>query len=639
MSRNRFRRAACRRAARGAGGFGAVQPDERKLPKDHPNPADGALLSSKAQGMRTLTYIRHSDTRFAAAVQQRLDSTVDPGDENRLLEEHPGPKSPVTAEVMFVAILLCAQILRSCRRTDLSRVLAGLHRDVAREVGLLGPDGELVVPSYKSLCRQLTRFQDALRGGWTVVEREGQPGEKRVRYDLEWLIVAMVKASIPRSERRKIQHIVVDATSVRSWGTWLPGIKKKDVDSDPLATWTKESLETDAEEPDLEALRRAAEEDNEGRNVRFGPDNRRIYGTDDDSRIGHKSRNSEGPAGFIMGFELTVGVAAPVVGFNGNLNKVTLDPAVPWVCTMSFDPAGSNPGPIAARLILAAREIFPRLREVTADRGFTTKRESFLRPLHEQGINVTMDYRKDVIARPTLLELGKRGERAWMHAGTLLSEHTREALLVPPEELRAEEKWWGRDDELSAEEHEEAAEREDALTEWYQDRARMWRWSVKRRLPGGNIQFRSPVAAGRAATSAATVAAGSYTVPLLDEGHDTRATVTGLLAQLDQWQRIPYGTGAWHKAYHTARAVVEGTIGKVKAKGGLARGTCQSMGLEANALAALALVVTYNLHKQASIAAEGDGDDRCDHESGDPPQPAHHDRAPRNLPAPSRAPP
>ena len=590
--------------------------------------------------MRMLTYLRHPGDNFVKQLQERMDRVVDSDDGNRLGERHPGRRSQVTAEVMLLVVLLCAQVLRSFRLTDLSRVLAGLDADVAREVGLVGPDGEIVVPSYNSLWRQMTRLVEALREGWTVVEREGQPDERRVRYDMEWLIAAMVKASIPRRERRNIRHLVVDGTGIRSWGTWLSGVTKKQADEDPLAVWTKESADGDVDEderPDLEKLRRAAEET--GSNVRYGPDNRPIYGHDKDARIGHKSRNSEGPAGFFMGFELTIGVSAPVVHFNGHLNKVVLEDAAPWICTMSFDPAGSNPGPIGARLVLAAREIFPKLKEVTADRGFTTKRESFLRPLHEQGINVTMDYRKDAIAKADLVKLGKQGQQAYMHAGTLLSLDTPKTKHVPPEELRSQDKWWERDDDLTVEEHREAAERKDALTEWYEDRARLWRWSLKRRLPGGSIQFRSPVAAGRAATAAATEAQGSYNVPLLDADDTGRATATGLLQVLDQWQRIPYGTRAWHKAYHTARGVVEGTIGKLKEKGGLARGTCQVMGLEANGLAALARVVSYNLHKQASISAKGGGDDLCDREPDRTPPQQTPGQASHRTPAPSRAPP
>ena len=177
--------------------------------------------------MRMLTYLRHPGDNFVKQLQERMDRVVDSDDGNRLGERHPGRRSQVTAEVMLLVVLLCAQVLRSFRLTDLSRVLAGLDADVAREVGLVGPDGEIVVPSYNSLWRQMTRLIEALREGWTVVEREGQPDERRVRYDMEWLIAAMVKASIPRRERRNIRHLVVDGTGIRSWGDMAVGRHKE----------------------------------------------------------------------------------------------------------------------------------------------------------------------------------------------------------------------------------------------------------------------------------------------------------------------------------------------------------------------------------------------------------------------------
>ena len=94
----------------------------------------------------------------------------------------------------------------------------------------------------------------------------------------------------------------MDATSVRSWGTWLPKVTKADIESEPVAVAQRMAVQEDHDdipEPDLEALWEAVSKS--GRLVRFGPDGRPRYGHDPDATIGYKSANSDGKAGVLHG--------------------------------------------------------------------------------------------------------------------------------------------------------------------------------------------------------------------------------------------------------------------------------------------------------------------------------------------------
>ena len=196
------------------------------LPDDHPYRLDEPLESSLALGTRLLALIRMASRSKAAsdAIQLRLNSLteLDERGDSVLCGPRPGPRAQVTVEMLLLATLICARKLKSYRRTDLSRALVGLHPDVARKVGLIGSDGDLIVPSYKLMLRQMLRMETVLRAGWTVVERAGQPDERRIRHDLRWLTQTLIKATIPKKQRGRITHVVVDSTHVRSWGSWLP---------------------------------------------------------------------------------------------------------------------------------------------------------------------------------------------------------------------------------------------------------------------------------------------------------------------------------------------------------------------------------------------------------------------------------
>ena len=51
-----------------------------------------------------------------------------------------------------------------------------------------------------------------------MVEHEGQPNEKRVRYDMDWFVRTLIKASVPKRALEQVRHVALDSTAVHSWG-------------------------------------------------------------------------------------------------------------------------------------------------------------------------------------------------------------------------------------------------------------------------------------------------------------------------------------------------------------------------------------------------------------------------------------
>lgn len=596
--------------------------------------------------MRLLGVVWRSTT--SDPIRLRLSSTVTPGNPRQIIGLRPGPRSVVTVEALSLAMLLSVDLAKSYRRSDLSSVLAGLHLDVARLVGLTDNAGNLIVPSYQALARQVLRMERVLREGWTVVE----PSGKRVRYDLRWFIREMIRASVPRHQRRRIRHIAVDATDVRSWGGWRRGVRKADIDSEPVALHhrltlhgaeqkkadlkrsglTEQDLKT-AELTDtaLHKTRRAAE--NRGSRVPYGPDNRPMHSKDSESRIGHKSSNSDGPAGPFMGFDLHLGAAAATVNSNNSLRDIHLDAVPQYVIAMSLDPALTNCGPIGARLVAEARELCPDITECTADRGFTEKL-AFAPQIRAMGINVNMDYPITTLQKPRFVDIGKREQRVLLHAGTFLSEFTpndKHLLPAPPEDLI--------DGSLSAEAQTEALEA--WQSDWYEERFRLYGWSFKDRYDDGRIGLRSAEAAGRVKTERATAASGNgnFSAPYFGPEHQGRATVVAHPDELHKWQMYTYGTRSWERVYGSGRSTIESVNSEAKDKGRLAHGTCRAFGIVANSLAALSVVVIHNLQVTDRAAARAAKTGNGSNGSGSPQQSDRCQQPGRHPRPASRAPP
>ena len=160
---------------------------------------------------------------------------------------------------------------------------------------------------------------------------------------------------------------------------------------------------------------------------------------------------------------------------------------------------------------LAALENFPNLEEIIADKGYTIYGKNFVRPLHQMGINVVMDYDKDHQKKIETVNIGPEDNEQilLLHCGTFLVEWTPERFFIPPQNLEGKK----RDD-------------------WYTERAK-YRWTpIGKPDKNGAIRFRCPQCDGRVKTNAKTRISSKrsqrkapYATPI-DQEHCCKGTIT-----------------------------------------------------------------------------------------------------------------
>ena len=209
------------------------------------------------------------------------------------------------------------------------------------------------------------------------------------------------------------------------------------------------------------------------------------------------------------------------------------------------------PDPSDWKLALQSLDIAPGLSDVVADRAYTNKRQSFVRPLHQMGINVTMDYTSTEINNPKFIKAGTNGQRLLNSAGTLLPPWIPEYMHIPPQNAKPKD-----------------------VTEWYVNRA-LWRSTRNRKLDDGGGQYSCSQCAGRVTTNAKT--RNPDTVPNkaapylpIEDKQCFHGMVSVPVDLLDAYQDIPFG----HPRLETGATDVETPARKtlpplIKDKGGL----------------------------------------------------------------------
>ena len=577
------RRAQCRRQQRSTDkghlppGTAFGKKNGRWTPSDHPDRAAEPLESAEDVGMRMISVAERSGVLPPVG---------------KLFAGERGKKMTITYKALVVAILLAVHSVgRSYTRADVCAAIPGMKPSVARKLGILDDDGQWHIPSYKSVCWMIKRLERKLRRGWDYGS---------TRCDLNWFAASLVRASVPRKIRRSVDTIVIDGTAVEAFGCTKQYTKQSELEKDAYANYRKASLENpDLPEPELK--RELLEAEAKKRGLRVGPDGRIIRGSDEDARAGWRTATNSQPGRYYVGYELTAAVAAQSIKWNGkNAKTFKMGPEVPrFILSISMNPAGGNPGPVGVETVRAARRVAPKVNRVVADRGFTLKRETFLRVLHGDRIDVVMDYKQSVVDKAEEGVIGQRQEPVFMHCGTPIPRWTPKYWRKPSSALLADEK---------------------KLTDWYNKRAALYRYSFKGWRDWGGMQLLAPCCAGRLPRTAATAASGSYSKPLRHVppvGQCCGGKVNAAPVEVDQFQKLPYGTQVWQKAYGVPRAVVEGVFSSMKAKGGLAKGTCQALGLAANTIAATAAAVAHNIREAISNAVTDADYDNCGHGDDD----------------------
>ena len=557
---------------------------QRELPDDHPDTGGEPTPSSEPLGRRMIRVVERSGA--LEKVEHKM-------------HKRRGRKRHLNAKALLVGIQLAACLLGSYRRSDVCSILNGLHPAIAAELGLVDHHGCPITVKYKVVQATCRWLEWRLRLGWYADD---------VRCDLAWITNAMVAASVPRRIRRTATAVALDSTPVEAYAVTRTFTRQADLDdaakarvkeaarlkNDPYAQHRRDILDDpDLTEPEDKKRHLAADAEKLG--IKVGRDGRIIRGKDPDMRVGWATATAKRKARFFVGYDLHIVVLCRSIAWQGDPRRYQMGPKRPlYVLSMTMVPAGTNPGPLGYDAVMKAREIAPKIREVIADRAYTVKRETFLRPLHEQNINVVMDYPKT-----DPIKLGKREQPAIMNCGTILPTWVASDRLVLPEHLRGRYPPGTTEEqrkELTKEQRKQLRDKQRRdRQEWYAKRAKEDRWSTNGRASSNNKgstrPMLCPVHAGRAA---ARDTAASYTAPFTKTGDGAccGGQVSVKLEDLDFYQDHPFGTPVWWKSYHR-RSVVESVIGKLK-KQGLRGGACQAFGLAANTLAAAANIVAYN---------------------------------------------
>ena len=516
----------------------------RRIPGDHPSAATAApTYTDPDRARRYLGVLRRSGV--VDEMQRRLGA-------------HPGAKSRLSVEALLLAVLLAAEEKKNYLRSDICAVINGFDATIAYTLGLC--DGDTWRPvSYHTTQKQLRRLELAVRDGWTSDCGEGR--------DLAWVTRTLLDATIPRDQRRSITAVALDSTFVETWAV------TRDFTPDAVAQHRLASREVpDLPEPDPQ---RPEGSDAIGT---IGADGRLIRGADHDARPGHRSATSKRPASLGLGYDFHVAVAVRSAHWSGDPTRLTLADRPPaYICALAFVAASTNPGPVGHETIEETIRHAPNLQEVVADRGYTAKRDSFVRRLRERGLDVIMDYSTTEVERPKAVTAGRQQQPIINHCGTLLPSWVPEALHTPPDDTEPQQR-----------------------TDFYDQRSR-WRYSPHQHLSDGSIQMRCPQCAGRVNTNTRTrnprQRRADRSVPYL-AGITTEHCCDGLVTlnstQLANYQNVPYGTTAWKHSYGR-RNQIENTNSRIRHKGALLAGTCRSLSKTPRAIAALAQAVIYNL--------------------------------------------
>ena len=304
-------------------------------------------------------------------------------------------------------------------------------------------------------------------------------------------------------------------------------------------------------------------------------------GTDRDARNGRRTPTDAQPGEHFYGYQVTVVVMVPEVHWSGDPYRLKVrDYQPPYIIDIKVRPADENPGPHGYEAIVRSRAI-AAIDDVVADMGFTMKSESFVRRLHALGINVVMDLPPNDRERVDTHMVGRRRHPVFENSGTFFDLSIPPELEVPPQGLSDAD-----------------------LRDWHARRL-LYAYATHQHLGGGDIQLRSPFAAGRLTTDEPVAkATGALHITKPDHAPDAQqAHVTVGVERRDRHQREPHGTWAWWLSY-LRRLTVETANARLKKGAGLSNKGCKAMGLGAHTMAAVLLAASYNLDITQRVADE-----------------------------------
>lgn len=546
---------------------------ERRLPEGHPSLGSRMVepvCSTPEQAWRYLRLIRRS--REAQALCDWLD-------------EHTGPMSRCSGEVLLLAMFLAAEIKSSYLRSHLCAVINGLDATILFAVGLCDPQ-QFTPVSYSSVVRQVRRLETApftelmeAALGKSAVPNHG-PGADA---GLLWFNQGLLLGSVPKQVLARVKVGAVDATAFATNARVQDYRRQKEVDK-----MLRDSLINSTPLPEGLIV------GEDGKIQRCKADTEARTAVRGASRAtGHKKI-------YFTGYMGTIVAASPDLRDYPDPNK-DIPPEEdigPYVLSFSLDPATVNRAPVGRDVVLSLKKALPRLDLIVADREFTT-RSDFVRPLHEADIDIIMDYTVTAKAGPRMVQVGRRREYLYQSCGDFFPLWTPENFLVPP------------DPSLTSQQ----------TADWAAKRAK-YRYVRNSKPKGGTIQFRCPQCAGNV-IGAANTRTGPFrkgkrrhpkNTPSLGPPFTRQWCCNGTINiradELDQWQPESWGTEMHRRIYGAGRSRIENINGLVKHEGGMDPRACEASGVRPHSMALLALAVANNVTRaDADVCADPPTDD------------------------------
>ena len=513
-----------------------------RLPDDFPNE------TTRNPQNRAPQYPKTSDIRLVRRIVRMLESTTVVQEVNRFLRGHPGQQSRISTKALLLGMVLAAYETGRYLRSDICSILNGLDYRLGVELGLWTWDTREPV-TYTMTQKQIKRLETGIfEACWSS---NGQPRS------LDWFMDTFLSDTIPAYARKAIIAVSLDWTPIPTWAV-------------------TRDYRVEAE------IRKEQEPEDTGEIGSLDLRDRAIRSADGDARSGHRTATNKTPAGGFNGYYGHIIIPARGSTWNGNPKNLTLGPLPPkYVPHGRAIPANNDNALNGLHAALVALENFPNLEEIIADKGYTIYGKDFVRPLHQMGINVVMDYKDAHQKTIKTVTIGPKDNEQilLLHCGTFLVEWTPERFWIPPIHLTGKE-----------------------LAKWYAERAK-YRWTpIGKPDKNGAIRFRCPQCDGRVKTNAKTRIRSKRSqrkapyAATIDHEYCCKGTITIPVEQLDTYQHIPFGTPAWQKRYG-GRLQIENLNSLVKDKGSLEDGWCRALGQAAHNFGLLALLIAHNLRQ------------------------------------------
>lgn len=572
--------------------------EQRRLPSDHSSLGLRKRKNRpKRPRMRFPTYTSADQAwRFLSVIHRSEAATA----VCEWFRSHPGPKSRCSGEVLLLALCLAAETTGRALRSDVCKVINGLHSTIQHHLGVC--DGTSFEPVSQSVVnRQMQRLerapfakimrelskecddeaeQEEEEAADGTDDREDEPKASGVDKGLLWLVESLLLAAVPRKTRRKLKAVAVDGTAFPTFARVRDFRVQKDVDRAVRAALMRgESVPDD---------------------IMLGADGKlKRCPHDPEARASHRGASlaTDHKAGQFTGYMVTSVAASCDYRHYGDPTTVHLrDDPGPYILSFACDPASHDRGPIARDVLLSLKSAIPAIRLVTADREFSERRASLVRPLHEHRIDMVMDFPRPATANMRIVRVGTRGELLYSLAGDFLP-------LWLPLEFRGPCP------------HKNPAARRD----WHERRSRF------RYVPNGppdkhgTRQLKCPQCAGKIVGAHRTRTGkwrnrqppGVLSIPTKQlRQWCCNGTVSVPVDDLDWWQPLPWGTGAHDSLYKWGRARIENLNGIIRNDGGLDPRSCRASGTVAHAFAFLAMALVNNVQlADADTNADPDADD------------------------------